>query len=459
MTSRRTFLAGMAAIPAVHMLNVSSADALVPDVTVGPFVRNNSLLFGFTHDQGSLLGDPAAILSARDLIRRSTRAQSTQCYGWGMWDPTDPSGDPLQAGWKHDQGVNGLDDRVQVRMSDATAKHIALAVAGPSIADGGTFANAPQPAKVATYAQLCARIAERYTDVKHFSVWNEMKGMWRSDLNNWDNPRYVALYDAVYSAVVAVRPDAIVYGPYVVLVTYPAPNAFTVPQNPALYPVDPAGEWFLDARSWGTLKYFLQNRARPSGWQTRQGISLDMTSGNTANPNGSINKWGVVDAAVRNLDPAVYLGCDSMPLIWSEWYSWNGTAPRTDDQDVAGVCADLCSTMLTSASLAFMWDQQGTGSSTKSFPMAVHTDTNMVGGGQPTALYDKLRQFVSKFPIGSPLYSLNCPAGVTGIAGPVGGSMVLVNRQNVSRTVNVQHYDGTVEPVVLSPYRVKFVVA
>lgn len=71
------------------------------------------------------------------------------------------------------------------------------------------------PARNNTWASLCAYVAQRYPDVAYFHVWNEMKGYWNDALNRWDYEGYTAMYNAVYSAVKAARPDAKVGGPYV----------------------------------------------------------------------------------------------------------------------------------------------------------------------------------------------------------------------------------------------------
>jgi cytochrome c-type biogenesis protein CcmE len=70
------------------------------------------------------------------------------------------------------------------------------------------------PARNADWASLCAYIAQRYPDVGYFQVWNEMKGYWNNTLNRWDYEGFTAMYNAVYNAVKAVRPDAQVGGPY-----------------------------------------------------------------------------------------------------------------------------------------------------------------------------------------------------------------------------------------------------
>ena len=59
------------------------------------------------------------------------------------------------------------------------------------------------------FAELCVRIAKRYPDVKHFQIWNELKGWWKNGIKEYTN-----FHNTVYVALKKARPDARIAGPY-----------------------------------------------------------------------------------------------------------------------------------------------------------------------------------------------------------------------------------------------------
>ena len=73
---------------------------------------------------------------------------------------------------------------------------------------------APYPKHFDDFAKLSAAVATKYRDVKYFMVWNEFKGFWKDHSKPADFKGYTALYNKVYTAVKAARPDAMVGGPY-----------------------------------------------------------------------------------------------------------------------------------------------------------------------------------------------------------------------------------------------------
>lgn len=64
---------------------------------------------------------------------------------------------------------------------------------------------------------LVQRVARRYPEVRHFMVWNEMKGFFDEGLGRWDVESYTRLYNAVHAALKEVDPAIRVGGPYLVL--------------------------------------------------------------------------------------------------------------------------------------------------------------------------------------------------------------------------------------------------
>jgi hypothetical protein len=128
------------------------------------------------------------------------------------------------------------------------------------------------------YADLCAAAAARYPHIKYFQVWNEMKGWYfvtqyagsnlvptgsglpagPSGGNRWWMEGYTALFNKIYTAIKAVRPDAVIVGPYCVL------NGFSWDQaadwaNDA-FPDNYQGVWgYGDKKITSLLAYFIRN--------------------------------------------------------------------------------------------------------------------------------------------------------------------------------------------------------
>jgi hypothetical protein len=71
------------------------------------------------------------------------------------------------------------------------------------------------------YAEDCALYADRFDGtggqplLTHMSVWNEMKGLDASGMNTAERTKYIRMYNKVWAAVKAVRPDMLIGGPYV----------------------------------------------------------------------------------------------------------------------------------------------------------------------------------------------------------------------------------------------------
>ena len=97
------------------------------------------------------------------------------------------------------------------------------------------IATAPLAQHYLDYATLSAAVAKAFPQVKYFVVWNELKGFWNPTSQVTDVAGYTAMYNATYQAVKAVRPDALVGGPYVSVHSLAGPAPSTVPT--------PSGPW------------------------------------------------------------------------------------------------------------------------------------------------------------------------------------------------------------------------
>jgi hypothetical protein len=197
-----------------------SSDPETPNPIVVTVDRSNQIgtsefSVGVTHTRFSLdpWADPDSIQRGRDLLTAATSYQNQHIYGWGTVNPNPAPG---VYEWQ------SLDRRVDTMRAIGGTPVITLCCAPDWMTVLGsettTYPNLPPlSAHYDDFADLARRIAERYPDVKHFVVWNEMKGMWNRGAGQWDLVAYTEMYNKVYDALKAVDPTIQVGGPYLVI--------------------------------------------------------------------------------------------------------------------------------------------------------------------------------------------------------------------------------------------------
>src|SRR3954454_14740698 len=184
--------------------------AVIPPAPGGP-----GLTVGVTHTERSADGwhPSAEVNRARGVLADVMPVQNQHLMGWGAGNP-EPS-----------PGVydfSSLDRRIKLITGTGGEPVLTLCCA-PDWMKGGKAGStdwsliekAPSPEHIQDFARLAARAAQRYPQVRHFVVWNELKGFFDRSHNTWDAAAYTDLYNSVYTAVKRVRPDALVGGPYV----------------------------------------------------------------------------------------------------------------------------------------------------------------------------------------------------------------------------------------------------
>ena len=254
-----------------------------------------------------------------------------------------------------------------------------LRVAGVQVpekggADGETdwdkLEKAPLPEHFADFAKLAAVAVQRYPQVTRVLVWNELKGFYSAEQNRWDYEGYTALYNEVYKAVKAVRPDVQVGGPYAVITS--------------LDPGQPdgsnelKGDWGVaDQRSLDIVDYWLKNNVGADF------IVLDgstATRQKTAPPSidqGS-EKYAAVEGWVRQRT--------QLPIWWAEYYADVPEGAEAGQSAPASAVADLGAIGAMArggAAGALKWGPQGS----KSLKYAaLWTDSTKEDGGQTTPL-------------------------------------------------------------------------
>jgi hypothetical protein len=238
---------------------------------------------------------------ARAAFTTQPIAQEQFIMGWGTLNP-EPS--PGSYNWQ------SMDSRARL-IRDLGGQFVIGLCAAPDWMKGGAagqtdwtkIAVAPVPEHYGDFATLSAAVAQRYPDARYFLVWNEMKGMFNRDLHRWNYEGYTDLYNQVWDAIKAVRPDAQVGGPYVVADIYP------VGRGPA--PSNVSGRWGMaDQRSLDVITYWLAHK------RGADFVCLDGTSTNKATKT-MIGGPYVATASYYDIVSWVRAQTD-LPVLWAE---------------------------------------------------------------------------------------------------------------------------------------------
>jgi hypothetical protein len=240
------------------LLWVGAVGLLLSSLILSPAVRRipaeppvPGLTVGVTHTERS--ADPwnpsAAVDRARGVLREVAPIQNQHLMGWGAANPEPRPG-------VYD--FSSLDRRINM-ISATGAEPVLTLCCAPDWMKGGKAGStdwsrieqAPDARHFQDFARLAARAAERYPQVRHFVVWNELKGFFDHSRNTWDAAAYTDLYNRVYEAVKEVRPDALVGGPYVVFDSWASETA-------GGHPSAVRGPWgILDQRPLDVVEYWL----------------------------------------------------------------------------------------------------------------------------------------------------------------------------------------------------------
>ena len=239
----------------------------------------------------------------------------------------------------------------------------------PGTTDWNRLEVAPDPAHFDDFARLSAEVAKRYPDVRHFLVWNELKGFWNAAANRWDYEGYTAMYNKIYTAVKAVRPDALIGGPYVVVDTWPSANT----SNPSQL----RGPWgVFDQRPLDVIEYWNRNKV---------GGDFVILDGGIVNKTYTISTDRVTAAAKLETITRWAKDVTGLPVWWGELYPIPpGNLSEAEEADAAMVALDYIAK--GGGSVVLLWGPNGTGDCWG----CLFTDVRYAGGGAPSLLAQRL---------------------------------------------------------------------
>jgi hypothetical protein len=410
------------------LLVVFTCTAVAQDVTVTVDLANPILVskfqIGVTHTHYFWEdGHPTAVANARSLlVNGGVRYQNQHIMGWGANNP-EPS--PGVYSW------TSLDDRIALILSMAnTIPVITFCTAPGWMKTSGQDWNMDDrvaDSHVDDFAALCATIAERYPAVNYFQVWNEFKGYWSSSLNNWDYVRYTTLYNAVYDAVKAVRPDAQLGGPYLCI---RGDGAITLGRS-GTNTHSP-----IDSRDWDVLDYWMANK-HGADFICFDRWLIDWHDGNYYTEAEEMLLTHFFGNVVGQLRAET-----NLPIWISEFYGGM-------DGDANFIAANHASCyyhcLLNDANLALVWNpEQG------EIDNYLFTDTATSSGGQPTPHYYVVKAFNDYFGPGTQIYQAtsSSPNEVEALASL--DKTMLINKTSSALTVSLDGND-----VSLAGYEVR----
>jgi hypothetical protein len=343
---------------------------LGPGLAAGPpaavaGTSSSTTLLGITHTRESADGwnDPLAVARARRLIPRLASVQNQHVMGWGALNP-EPSPGVFRWG--------SLDARVALMRRTGGTPVITLCCA-PDWMKGGRagatdwsrIERAPAREHFPDFAALARAVARRYPHVRHFQVWNELKGFHDRSRNRWDIEAYTELYNQVYDALKSVDPAIQVGGPYVPVDSWSRASG-------ASHPSDVGGAWgVLDGRALDALDFWLAHK-HGADFVTVDASTATKDRGLVTDPFTARRKLAAVNGWLRSRT--------TLPIWWAEWYAPAGAAAGAAKRAAVGAAAVLA-LAASGADVALAWGPQADGSACGA---CLWTDTAARDGGRPT---------------------------------------------------------------------------
>jgi hypothetical protein len=384
--------------------------------------------WGFTHtgvSANNLTGEFEQDVT--QLLARTPMLQNQHIMGFGALNP-EPR--PQQFFWED------LDSRTNLMKESGGTQVITLCCA-PDWMKGGPegpteesawdehLEDAPYPEHFDDFAKLSAAVATKYPDVKYFMVWNEFKGFWKDHSKPADFKGYTALYNKVYDAVKAVRPDAQIGGPYLGFDSNKTGKS------------ELRGPWgVVNQNALNAFEYWFKNK-KGADFVVVDGASLTDAHELLPDAFGALSKFGAVTTWLRDKT-------GDLPVWWAEWYfaPEDGTA-WPEPMRLAVQAASMIEFAKSGATTALYWNPQAKEDTCQGCMWDPRT-----GAALPTG--QLVGNFATWFPAGAELEQVtSSDPKVQVLAQPQ--QMVMVNTTNAKITATV---DGKKFP--FEPYEIKW---
>ncbi|MEM8532755.1 MAG: hypothetical protein AAGF95_18055 [Chloroflexota bacterium] len=364
--------------PQIGLVQYSDTVAVAIDHTEQ--IGTSDLLMGITHTRFSV-DDPAAdqeaIARAKTVLSETVHYQNQHIMGWGALNPNPAPG---EYNWF------SLDSRINV-IREMNAEPVITLCCAPDWMKGGApgetdwskISRAPLPEHYDDYANLAAEVAQRYPDVEYFQVWNEFKGFWSVDTNNWDYVAYTEFYNKIYDAVKTVRPDAKIGGPYLIV------------EGTGSHKGGWASEEPIRARQWAVINYWLEHKHGADFISLDRGIIDNNRDRNSYSIEERMELTRFFGEIGRQLKEVT-----DLPIWWSELH----TARQLPAGPALSASA-FYHTLTGGSSVILSWNPMRTG---ESGGHPLFSDVRDEGGGQPEPHYHVFKMYHDHFGPGTPLY-------------------------------------------------------
>ncbi|NUR87563.1 MAG: xylan 1,4-beta-xylosidase [Nonomuraea sp.] len=285
--------------------------------------------------------------------------------------------------------------------------------------------DAPYPEHFDDFAKLAAEVAKKYRDVKYFMVWNEFKGFWRDHKKPADYKGYTQLYNKVYDAVKAVRPDAKVGGPYLGF------------DSDSDGDTELRGPWgSVNQNALDAFEYWFKNK-KGADFIVVDGASPTETHELLPDAFGALEKFSAVTTWLREKT-------GDMPVWWSEWYFVPEDGTTWDEpKRLAVQAASMMEFAKSGAATALYWNPQA-----KQGPCGGCMWEPRTGAMLPTG--DLVANFTKWFPAGAELDQVTSSDPRVRVLAQA-QQLVAVNTVNKQVTATV---DG--KELTLKPYEIKW---
>jgi hypothetical protein len=357
-------------VPVVVVLVVALVTVHLP-----PERPAQALRFGVALTQRA--ADPwnprAATDRATRTLARVAHTANQHIMGWGALNP---SPRPGERQW------DSLDERMRLIEAAGVEPVITLCCAPdwmkggePGETDWNRIEVAPDPAHYGDFAELAVDVARRYPQVRHYVVWNELKGFFDPQRGRWDIESYTELYDTVYRALKEHDPMLEVGGPYVVMDSWSDADTASDPSSVS-------GPWgVLDQRALDAVDHWLTHAAG-ADFLAVDGSNGTEDEGLIVEPRLANEKF---TAATRWL-----VSRTDLPVWWMELYP---DVTATDDVAspyAADVAADAILRVADAGGEAvFIWQPEA---DPGFHSVALWESTAQSHGGQPTVLAGRLEE-------------------------------------------------------------------